>query len=162
MYPCEVVKVSNQSSEYNKSFTVYKIYANPHLLTNRDQDMPINMNKEDTLQERHVKLIGLGKMKGKIEDWVLSDQVIETYLKMNLDRDLRKNIINFFECIRNRKFEESIVIYRRINKDAKYQKFRDQDIKNSISSLYKKIKGKYINKLITNNNEIFSFNVDVS
>ncbi len=162
IYPCEVVKVFSRESQNYKIFSIYKIYANPHLLNNRDQDMPINLSKEDTLEERRVKLISLGKFTGKVDDWILSDQVIETYLKMNINNDLRNNIILFFECIRNSKLDESVVLYRRITKDSKYAKFRDQDFKNSFSNLYKKIRGKLINKSVNSNNQIFSFNVDVS
>jgi hypothetical protein len=162
VYPCEVAKVYGSNSEYCNMFSIYKIYANPHLLSNRDLDMPINQNKEDTLTERHVKLIGLGKMKGKVDDFVISDQVIETYFKMNLNPELRKNIISFYECIRNNKLNESVVIYRRINKDYNYEKCRDQYFKKSIENLYIKIRKKISNNLMRSNDEIFSFIVDVA
>jgi hypothetical protein len=162
VYPCEVAKVYSSNSDFCKMCSIYKIYANPHLLTNRDQDMPITLNKEDILTERNAKLIALARMKGMVDDYVVSDQVIETYFKMNLKDELRKNIISFFECLYNNKLDECVVVYRRIDKDYYYEKFRDQDFKRSFKNLYLKIRSKISSKLMKSEDENFSFIVDTA
>ena len=140
VYPCEIAKIISNNSEHGKLCQIYKVYANPHLLSNRDFDMPINQNKEEIIIERKIKLITLSKFNGKVDDFALSDQIIETYFKMNVPMDLRKNICTFYELFQNNKLNESIVTYRRIEKDYNYEKFRDQEFKKYFKMAQIKIK----------------------
>lgn len=141
VFPCEIAKIYTSNSDICKMCYIYKINSNLQYLNQRDQDMPLTTNKKEILLEKKIKLLSLARMKGVVDEFVVNDKIIETFFRLNLKMELRKNIVSFFDCIYKNKLDECVVIYRRIDKDYAYEKFKDQDFKISFKNLYIKILG---------------------
>jgi hypothetical protein len=142
LFPSDIVKVVSSNNNTWKINRIYKVYANPHLLVHRDEDLIVNQPKEDILTERKTKLSNVSKFFGKIEDFVLSDRIMETYLKMNISLSLRGIIKTFFDYLQKNKLKECVVFYRKVKADEEFKSFRDDSLKKHLKEVEEKIKEK--------------------
>lgn len=160
--PCDIVKVvSSNNNNTWKINRIYKVYANPHLLVHRDEDLDVKQFKEDILEERKLKLRNVAKYFGKIEDFVLSDRIIETYLKMNISISLKSIIKTFFDYLQKNKLKECVVFYRKVTVDEEYKCFRDEAIKKHLKEIDAKIKENLKSKSHSEEDN-FTFCVNIS
>lgn len=161
LLPCDIVKVVSSNNNTWKINRIYKVYANPHLLVHRDEDLDLKQFKEDILAERKLKLTNVAKYFGKIEDFVISDRIIETYLKMNISISLKSIIKTFFDYLQKNKLKECVVFYRKLKVDEEYKCFRDEAIKKHLKEIEAKIKENLKSKSHSEEDN-FTFCVNIS
>jgi hypothetical protein len=160
IFPCELLK-----TEYKGSFSKIQIidkihctYSIPNKLEHDLKDVKITMNKEAILQERNQKLSNLSAYFGRLEEYIMSDKIIESYCHKDVFNYLQSEFIIFFDLLRKNQLNECIVCLRRIRKSDQYVHFNEPSFKRRLKKIEKEIKNKinHFNFRIKEENYTFS------
>jgi hypothetical protein len=144
IFPCELLKTEYKDT-FSKIEIIDKIHCSYNILNrpeHRLNDIKLKMNKEVILQERKQKLSNLSFYFGRLEEYIMSDKIIEFFYNREVCNYLHSEFTIFFDFLRKNRLNECIVCLRRIRKSNQYVHFHEHSFKRRLKKIENEIKNK--------------------